>query len=59
MYTVFNMGHRMEIYTDENTAREIISVSESFNLEAKIVGRVEKSDSKMLTIKSVHGTFEY
>lgn len=59
MYTVFNMGHRMEIYTDEQTAKEIISISESFNLEAQIIGRVEKSEKKKLTIKSIHGTFEY
>jgi phosphoribosylformylglycinamidine cyclo-ligase len=59
MYTVFNMGHRMEIYTDEQTANDIISLSESFNLEAQIIGRVEKSEKKKLTIKSAHGTFEY
>lgn len=59
MYKVFNMGHRMEIYTDESTAQKIIEISQSFNLEAKIVGRVEPSESKRLTIKSEFGTFEY
>jgi len=59
MYQVFNMGHRFEIYTDEISAREIISVSETFNIDAKIIGRVEESDQKRLTIKSVSGTYEY
>lgn len=61
MYQVFNMGHRMEIYTDEKTAKQIISISKSFDVEARIIGRVEKSaDTKQsLTIKSTHGTFEY
>jgi phosphoribosylformylglycinamidine cyclo-ligase len=59
MYKVFNMGHRMEIYADEKFAQEIISVSESFNIEAKIVGRVEKGSGKKVTVSSEHGTFEY
>lgn len=60
MYQVFNMGHRMEIYCDAALASEIISISESFNVDAKIVGRVEASDSgKRLTIESTYGTFEY
>jgi len=61
MYQVFNMGHRMEIYTDEKTAKQIISISKSFDVEARIIGRVEKSadTKKSLTIKSTHGTFEY
>lgn len=59
MYRVFNMGHRFEIYTDEKYAGEIIRISQEFNLEAKIVGRCEASDSKKLTIKSEYGTFEY
>jgi phosphoribosylformylglycinamidine cyclo-ligase len=41
MYKVFNMGHRMEIYTDEVTAQELISISKSFDVEAKVIGRVE------------------
>ena len=59
MYQVFNMGHRMEIYTDRSTADKIISISNSFNIEAKIVGRVEDSVNKKLTISSSYGTFEY
>lgn len=59
MYQVFNMGHRMEIYTDESTAAGIISISKSFNVDAKIIGRVEPSDLKKLTIKSEKGIFEY
>ncbi|MGA8855269.1 MAG: AIR synthase-related protein, partial [Christiangramia sp.] len=59
MYQVFNMGHRMEIYVDESLADEIIEISKSFNVDAKIIGRVEAADSKKLTIKSTHGTFEY
>ena len=59
MYQVFNMGHRMEIYTDRSTADKIISISNGFNIEAKIVGRVEDSMNKKLTISSIYGTFEY
>jgi phosphoribosylformylglycinamidine cyclo-ligase len=59
MYQVFNCGHRMELYVPENLAEEIIEISRSFNVDAQIVGRVEASDSKRLTIKSEYGTFEY
>ncbi|MBC9795191.1 AIR synthase related protein [Sinomicrobium weinanense] len=59
MYQVFNCGHRMEIYTDEKTAEDIMAISKSFNIEARIVGRVEASTRKKLTIKSGFGTFEY
>tara|TARA_B100000508_G_scaffold141093_1_gene146535 strand:+ start:46009 stop:47175 length:1167 start_codon:yes stop_codon:yes gene_type:complete len=59
MYKVFNMGHRMELYVPEHIAAEIIAISESFNVDAQIVGRVESSDSKRLTISSEFGTFEY
>jgi len=59
MYQVFNMGHRMELYVDESIADEIIQISRSFDIEAKIVGRVEASDSKKLTIKSEFGEFGY
>ncbi|HVN57813.1 MAG TPA: AIR synthase related protein [Bacteroidales bacterium] len=59
MYRVFNMGHRFEIYTDEETAGKIIGISASFNLDARIVGHVEASPSKKLTVKSEFGTFEY
>ncbi|MGB3776104.1 MAG: AIR synthase related protein [Leeuwenhoekiella sp.] len=59
MYQVFNMGHRMELYVDENVAQEIIKITSSFNVEAKIIGRVEDAASKKLTIQSVYGSFEY
>jgi phosphoribosylformylglycinamidine cyclo-ligase len=59
MYKVFNMGHRFEIYTSAKSAAEIIDIASSFNLEARIVGYCEVSDSKRLTIISESGTFEY
>lgn len=59
MYKVFNMGHRMELYVPEEIAVEIIAISQSFEVEAQIVGRVEASDTKKLTIKSPFGEFEY
>ena len=59
MYQVFNMGHRMEIYIKPEFANEIIKISNSFNIEAKIIGRCEKADSKKLTITSEHGIFNY
>ena len=59
MYQVFNCGHRMELYVNPTIADEIIEISKSFNVDAKIIGRVEKSDSKKLTIKSEFGTFFY
>jgi len=59
MYQVFNMGHRMELYVDENIAAEIIEISRSFNVDSKIVGRVEASQTKKLTIKSEFGEFVY
>ncbi|MBK9638471.1 MAG: phosphoribosylformylglycinamidine cyclo-ligase [Bacteroidetes bacterium] len=59
MYQVFNMGHRMEIYVPENIAEKIIAISKSFNVDAKIVGRVEPSEQKKLTIKSTQGTFTW
>jgi phosphoribosylformylglycinamidine cyclo-ligase len=59
MYKVFNMGHRMEIYLPEEFAQKVIDIAGSFKLEAQIVGRVESSPEKKLTIKSPFGTFEY
>lgn len=59
MYKVFNMGHRMELYVDPNVAEEIVKISKSFGVNAKVIGRVEPSDIKKLTIRSEHGTFEY
>lgn len=59
MYQVFNCGHRMELYVDSAVADEIISISKSFNVDAQVIGRVEKSASKKLTINSEYGKFEY
>lgn len=59
MYKVFNMGHRMEIYVPQAIAESIISISKSFNVDAKIVGRVEAQGEKKLTIKSEFGEFVY
>ncbi|WP_340153667.1 AIR synthase related protein [uncultured Marivirga sp.] len=59
MYKVFNMGHRMELYVDEADAQAIIDISNSFNIEAQIIGRVESSAQKQVTVKSEHGEFVY
>jgi phosphoribosylformylglycinamidine cyclo-ligase len=59
MYKVFNMGHRLEVYLPEEFAQEVIAISESFGISAQIVGRVEASDTKKLTIKSEFGEFVY
>jgi phosphoribosylformylglycinamidine cyclo-ligase len=53
------MGHRMEIYVDEEYSSNIIEISKSFNIDAKIIGRVESSKKKKLTIVSKYGKFEY
>ncbi|RLD90581.1 MAG: phosphoribosylformylglycinamidine cyclo-ligase [Bacteroidetes bacterium] len=59
MYKVFNMGHRMELYVPKNIAASLIEISNHFNIDARIVGRVEPSTEKRLTIRSRHGEFEY
>jgi len=59
MYQVFNMGHRMEIYTDAAQASGIIEISEKFEIEARIIGRVEQADKKQLTIESEIGPCTY
>ena len=59
MYKVFNCGHRMELYVEPQFADEIINISNSFNIEAKIIGKVVSSDEKKLTIKSEFGEFNY
>jgi phosphoribosylformylglycinamidine cyclo-ligase len=59
MYQVFNCGHRMELYVPQEIAADIIAISESFGVAAQIVGRVEESATKKLTIISEYGTFEY
>jgi len=59
MYQVFNMGHRMELYVSPEIAEEIIKISKSFSIDAKIIGRVEKSQEKKLTLVTKFGTFKY
>lgn len=59
MYKVFNMGHRMELYVPQEIAEDVIQISESFNIAAQIIGRVEDAASKKVTIRSPHGEFIY
>lgn len=59
MYQVFNCGHRMELYVPADIAEDIIEISKSFGVDAQIIGRVEASDEKRLTITSEYGVFEY
>ena len=59
MYKVFNMGHRMEIYTDEKTALDLIEISKNFNVDAQIIGHVEKAETKNVIINSPYGEFVY
>ncbi|MEK9609089.1 MAG: AIR synthase related protein [Flavobacteriaceae bacterium] len=59
MYEVFNMGHRMEIYLPESIAQDVITISKSFNIDAKIIGHIEGPSEKKLSIKSTYGNFEY
>lgn len=59
MYKVFNCGHRMELYVDKGIADEIIAISESFNVAARVIGQVFESEKKKLTIKSQYGEYHY
>jgi phosphoribosylformylglycinamidine cyclo-ligase len=59
MYEVFNMGHRLEFYTNEAKAQEIIDIARSFNIDAQVIGRVEAADGKHLTVSSQYGNFSY
>jgi len=59
MYQVFNCGHRMELYVPAEVAESLISISQSFGVDARIIGRVEKSETKKLTIRSEFGEFTY
>ena len=59
MYKVFNMGHRLELYVSPEHAEQIISVANSFDIDAQIIGRVEESSIKKLTLTTPNGTFEY
>jgi phosphoribosylformylglycinamidine cyclo-ligase len=59
MYQVFNCGHRMELYVQPEIAKGIIEIASKFDVDAQIIGRVEASPTKKLTVKSDFGTFEY
>ncbi len=59
MYTVFNMGHRMELYVAQEDAQPMIDIARKFKIDAQIIGRCESSKNKRLTIQSEHGNFEY
>lgn len=59
LYKVFNMGHRLEIYTDEHTASKLIELATQFNIDAKIIGKVVKSDKPEVLISSKYGEFQY
>jgi phosphoribosylformylglycinamidine cyclo-ligase len=59
MYKVFNMGCRLEVYTDQQTAEAIIAIANQFNIEAKIIGHVEAAENKKVTMHTAHGIFEY
>jgi phosphoribosylformylglycinamidine cyclo-ligase len=59
MYQVFNMGHRLEIFTNEAAAAKMIDAAKQFNIEAKIVGRVEASNEKELLLKGSFGEINY
>lgn len=59
MYKVFNMGHRMELYVDEKNAATIIDIARVFNIDAKIIGRVEASSEKEVVLKTPFGEFRY
>lgn len=59
MYQVFNMGQRLEIFTDKETAAEIVDISKSFNIDARISGYVEQAERKEVVIESAQGTFSY
>lgn len=59
MYQVFNMGQRLEIYTDKETAAAIVEISKSFNIDAQVSGYVEAADKKEVIVESPYGTFSY
>ena len=59
MYQVFNMGHRMELYVEPSIAEDIIEISKSFSVDAQVIGHVESSKNKKLTLETVYGTITY
>jgi phosphoribosylformylglycinamidine cyclo-ligase len=59
MYKVFNMGHRLEVYTSEKAAKALIEISQKMGVDAQIIGRCESCDHGSVTIKGEHGEFKY
>jgi phosphoribosylformylglycinamidine cyclo-ligase len=59
MYKVFNMGHRMEVYLPAEYAEEVIAIAKSFNIEARVIGRVEAAEKSEVEVHTVHGSFNY
>ena len=59
MYQVFNMGHRMELYVDPSIAEDVINISRMFSVDAQIIGHVESSKNKKLTLDTIYGTIKY
>jgi phosphoribosylformylglycinamidine cyclo-ligase len=59
MYKVFNMGHRMEVYLPAASAEEVIAISKSFGIDAQIIGRVERSATKKVTVKTPRGQWSW
>ena len=59
MYQVFNMGHRMELYVEPSAAEDIVNISNKFSVDAKIIGHVESSKNKKLTLDTHYGTLTY
>jgi len=59
MYKVFNMGHRMELYVPGEIAADLIAISQSFGVDAQIIGHVEPADKKQVTVSSEFGAFIY
>jgi phosphoribosylformylglycinamidine cyclo-ligase len=59
MYQVFNMGQRLEVYLPESEAKAVIDIAKQFNIDAQIIGRVEKADQPTVRVESPYGTFEF
>ena len=59
LFSIFNMGHRLEIYTDAESASQLIDIASSFNIDAQIIGHVKSSQTKKLTIIDGNESFEY
>jgi phosphoribosylformylglycinamidine cyclo-ligase len=59
MYQVFNMGQRLEVYLPESEAQAVIDIAKQFNIDAQIIGRVEKAGQPSVRVESPYGTFEY